>query len=553
MAFLMVQGSAAWGAEAGSHQGPAAALPSHVVTRDPAAVRRYWTPQRMRQAQPLDFARRAAAPSGSAAEAERAPRIEPNPLTHAGVNRFEITDTTSYPARVHGRVFLTFPGEGDFACSGTAIGSPAGNVAVSAGHCVFDAGFSNTWATNWTFIPGYHDGQSPFGEWVAQTVASTPGWVAEDFRYDVGMAVMQPLGGSQLEQAVGARGIAFNQAREQQFRAFGYPAEQPPFEFTGERLFACDSAYGGEDSSEPPPSPMLISCDMTAGSSGGGWVIHDTFVNSVISYGYMFQPNDMYGPYFDSVAEALYREVSGIGACLGREPTLVGTNASETLVGTSGADVIVGLGGDDQIESGAGDDVICAGAGNDTMAAGAGNDGFEGGDGTDSASFSQAASVEADLARGKATGEGKDNLASVEQLTGSPGKDVLTGDKRSNSLLGEAGRDLLIGGRGDDMLAGGKGKDTASFAKGHGVTASTRKAKGQGRDRLKQIENLTGSGRADVLTGDNKPNRLRGGGGPDKLRGRGGHDLLRGGGGVDSCNGGAAQDGAKTCETARRL
>ena len=518
-------------------------------------MRHYWTPRRMRQARPLDLGRRA--PS-STAQPDGETDVAPTPLTHSGVNRFEVQDTTAYPARVHGRVFLTFPGEGDFACSGTVIGSPAGNVAVSAGHCVFDAGFSDTWATNWTFVPGYHDGQSPFGEWVAGRLASTPEWVAgeggdEGIRYDEGMAVMQPNGSTQLEQAVGARGIAFNQPREQLFRAFGYPAEQPPFEFTGERLFACDSPYGGDDTSVPPPRPMLIACDMTSGSSGGGWVIHDTYVNSLISYGYLFQPNDLYGPYFDSEVAALYQDVSNAGTCLGREPTLVGTNASETLTGTSGGDVILGLGGDDRVEAGEGGDVVCGGAGDDTMSGGPGNDSLDGEAGADSASFSAAGSVEADLGQDKATGEGKDQLSSVEHLIGSPRRDVLTGDKGPNELFGGAGRDVLIGGLGNDLVSGGPGRDTARFAGGHRIVASTRRARGQGRDRLKGIENLTGGGRGDILKGNKGSNRLLGRGGQDRLKGRGGRDRLDGGGGQDRCDGGPGRDHAKRCEAKHRL
>jgi V8-like Glu-specific endopeptidase len=556
LALLSLQASTA--VDAGATGPPGGTSLSKALGKDAADVRRYWTPERMRQAQPLDLARRASASAGEVGESQRAPSLEPSPLTHAAVNRFELTDTTSYPARVHGRVFLTFPGQGggDFACSGTVIGSPAGNVALSAGHCVFDAGFTDRWATNWMFIPGRHNGQSPFGQWVAASLASTPQWVAGEggdsgIGYDEGMAVMQPNGGTQLEQAVGARGIAFNQPRQQLFRAFGYPAEQPPLEFTGERLFACDSPYGGDDSSVPPPRTMLIACDMTGGSSGGGWVIGDMFVNSLISYGYPLEPNDIYGPYFDSQAATLYQDVSGVGQCLGKQPTLVGTNGSDSLVGTSAPDVILGLGGDDRIESGDGDDVICAGAGDDTMAGGAGDDGLDGGAGSDSASFGRA--IDANLAKGMAKGEGNDQLIAVENLNGSPGKDTLAGDSGSNALLGGAGRDLLRGGAGSDLLSGEQGSDTVRFDNRPRVVVSPRSARGQGRDRLKGIENLTGSDRADVLKGDKGPNRLRGRGGADRLKGRGGRDRLLGGGGTDSCDGGGGVDHAKHCESKHRL
>lgn len=466
LALLATQGSAAADARSAADRAAPKTARSHRLGQGAGAVRRYWTPQRMRSARPLLPDR-----SGARAPATASTSGLPAVLSHAAVNRFEIQDTSSYPARVHGSVFLTFPGEGDFECSGTAVGSLAGNVVLSAGHCVYDGGESEQWATNWMFIPGYHNGQSPFGEWVASRVASTPQWVAGGearFSYDVGGAVMQPIGGTQLEKKVGARGTAFGQPRDQLFRAFGYPAQQPPLEFTGGRLFACDSAYGGDDQLEQDPRPMRIACDLTAGSSGGGWVIHDAFVNSVISYGYVLQPNDIYGPYFGSVAAALYRDVAAVGLCHGAEPTLVGTGASEKLTGTGAADVLLGLGGNDRIEGGGGDDVVCAGSGDDVLDGGPGSDELAGEGGSDSASFGGGHRVKASTR--SAHGQGSDRLEGIENLFGSPRGDVLRGDGLRNLLRGRGGpdrlkgrgrRDRLLGGAGRDRCDGGRGRDLA--------------------------------------------------------------------------------------------
>jgi hypothetical protein len=48
---------------------------------------------------------------------------------------------------------------------------------------------------------------------------------------------------------------------------------------------------------------------MTGGSSGGGWIVRGEYLNSVNSYGYVTQPNRMYGPYFSSVVQRLYNRV----------------------------------------------------------------------------------------------------------------------------------------------------------------------------------------------------------------------------------------------------
>jgi hypothetical protein len=50
---------------------------------------------------------------------------------------------------------------------------------------------------------------------------------------------------------------------------------------------------------------MGIGCDMTGGSSGGGWIVGGTLY-SENSYGYDNQPNVMYGPYLESVAQSVY-------------------------------------------------------------------------------------------------------------------------------------------------------------------------------------------------------------------------------------------------------
>ena len=82
-------------------------------------------------------------------------------------------------------------------------------------------------------------------------------------------------------------------------------------------------------------------------------------------------------------------------------------------------------------------------------------------------------------------------------------------------------------------------------------------ANGAAGDKLRSIENLTGSNHADYLTGDTNPNVLKGMGGNDvlvggdedetgdvgdKLYGGDGDDDLSGGGGEDMLNGGAGDD-----------
>ncbi|MDQ3758818.1 MAG: hypothetical protein M3331_02590, partial [Actinomycetota bacterium] len=279
----------------------ASASPPKVVPakQNPAEVRAYWTPGRMLEAVPV-----AGPAAGLAAEVRPENGAEPGkPLAIEPTaadssiddperldSAEQVPDNTSYPTRTHGKVFFTIPNQGDFVCSGTVVRSRSKQLAWTAGHCVYDD-ISGRFATNWTFVPGYQDGERPFGEWPARQLATTGPWKRSgNLSYDVGAAKLAKRNGKPIQKVVGARGIAFNQPREQGFRAFGYPAEPNPLTlqlFTGQRLYACDSPRTDDD--DPPgsgPDTLEINCDMTGGSSGGGWVIDGRFVNSVVSYGY---------------------------------------------------------------------------------------------------------------------------------------------------------------------------------------------------------------------------------------------------------------------------
>jgi hypothetical protein len=299
----------------------AAAVPVAKVAESPAAVRGYWTPARMRAAQPAEVLAPALSGVVGGAPDARAPsrRIAPAPAaaeaTGAGSSLHrEVRKIRRYPKRTHGVVFFTQGGV-DFQCSGTAVRAPSRRLAWTAGHCVYESG---GFATNWEFIPAYRDGNAPFGEWPATALATTGRWKAsENLSFDVGAAILARNGrGKRIQEVIGARGIAFNQPRDQHYKSYGYPGQAPPPippppEFDGEHMFRCSSDFGGRDSIMDPPEPMWIPCDMSPGSSGGGWVIENKYVASVNSYKYLFSGDRMYGPYFGNDARALYRAVKG--------------------------------------------------------------------------------------------------------------------------------------------------------------------------------------------------------------------------------------------------
>jgi V8-like Glu-specific endopeptidase len=269
---------------------PADKVDAKRVTQSREAVVNYWTAERMENAIPVEQVRGQSSGSAEGAAVPLATREYPGPYTE-------------YPASTHGKVFFTLNGS-NFVCSGTALNSTNRSVVWTAGHCLNEG--PGAFATNFAFVPAYRDGGRPFGTWTARTLMTTSAWATQgDFSYDVGAAVMNTAGGSALTDVVGGRGIAFNYNRNQFYTSFGYPAAPP---FSGGRLWICESPLVANDPAASPPT-MGIECDMTGGSSGGGWIVGND-VYSVNSYGYLNQPGVLYGPYQDSVAQSLYSQAS---------------------------------------------------------------------------------------------------------------------------------------------------------------------------------------------------------------------------------------------------
>ncbi|MEU9119335.1 peptidase [Streptomyces sp. NPDC048506] len=297
----------------------AAATPqnSHRSTTPQAALDAFWTASRMRSATPLDLGTPAQRPGAAVPRSAPAtvpptlpslpkllkapalPSLLPGVLPQAGgpwTGGGAVTKSI-------GRVFFTYQGR-TASCSGDAVTGGNKSTVVTAGHCVKLQG---AWHTNWVFVPGYHDGQAPYGKWPAATTLSTPQWTAsEDINYDVGAAVVAPLDGRKLTDVVGGQGLSFNSGYNKAMYAFGYPAAAP---YDGSKLIYCS----GNTIKDPLFSnDHGLSCNMTGGSSGGPWFTSFDektgagLQSSVNSFGYQFLPNTMFGPYFGDDAKNLY-------------------------------------------------------------------------------------------------------------------------------------------------------------------------------------------------------------------------------------------------------
>jgi V8-like Glu-specific endopeptidase len=322
----------------------AAAVPDGAVTgtfaTSPAAALAHWTPQRRAAAEPLEVPTLPRSAEGGAigtgvsgfrepfATPSYVPAISPGeeaPQPRSGSLATTSTvegvpvgaeESTVFPNSANGVVFGEYETHEKYRCSGSVVSSSAGDVVLTAGHCVRDpetgavAGFL-------VFIPAYHEGVQPYGQWAATEYAITEQWAQTsgtskpDEAGDVAMLKLaSSSAGASVQSTVGALGIAFNQPRPQTYTQYGYPAEKP---YNGKLLYSHTAPYLEDDPSFTPPT-MKIATDFTGGSSGGPWTVSSggtPVALSITDYGYKNQPGYLYGPYFGSLAQRVYEVITG--------------------------------------------------------------------------------------------------------------------------------------------------------------------------------------------------------------------------------------------------
>lgn len=273
--------------------GATATPPQDVVERHTAAateaeqrdVARYWSPERMR----------AAIPVGEQVTPSAKPEGKGNNGKGGGKGGIS-------PMPQHGKVFFTMRGL-NYVRSGTATQSGNGDVVTTAGHCLNEG--PGNYVSNFAFVPAYDNGDRPYGTWAAETLLTTSQWKdSGDLNHDVGFAVMaENSSGQSLTQVVGSYPIAFHLGYELRFDSYGYPAANP---YDGQDLHSCSGTsgtdgYGTDDHS--------LTCAMTGGASGGGWITGGK-LNSVNSFYYSGEEGVLYGPYFGSTEQAVYQAAS---------------------------------------------------------------------------------------------------------------------------------------------------------------------------------------------------------------------------------------------------
>jgi hypothetical protein len=257
-------------------------------------VSRYWTPERMRSARPLDLA--------VDAGGEARLRVGPPEASGASASFLAISTPDVPPYSFNGRIFIR-RGKLSGYCSGTAINSPTRQLVLTAGHCINsgrEEGKASVWSDYLQFVPAYSGGVAPFGSFVARRkeIRAPRQWTKQgNPDFDLGAFLTLPNAeGLNVADAVGGgAAIVTDLTRHQSFSTFGYPGKV-------QRMQGCASPYIGDDLlSNPFPGPptLGIRCHWAPGASGGGWLIGDgTQINGVSAYLHLNNKSRTFGPYF---------------------------------------------------------------------------------------------------------------------------------------------------------------------------------------------------------------------------------------------------------------
>ncbi|MEV0495279.1 trypsin-like serine peptidase [Streptomyces atratus] len=204
-------------------------------------------------------------------------------------------------ARTVGRLYSSQgAGAGLGACTATVVGT---NTVITAAHCVrtSDAGEpsrSATWDQQLYFVPGYHDGKSPYGGFTVRRVRMAEEW--QDEGLDVAVLEMNSgHDGRSISEVTGVQRISFTAESGTRTHFFGYP-------YTN-RLLHCE----GRNSREYRGSALLrIPCVMGVGSSGGPYIVDldAAEAGSVVAVNISGDESFSYGTALGSFARRLYAQ-----------------------------------------------------------------------------------------------------------------------------------------------------------------------------------------------------------------------------------------------------
>jgi V8-like Glu-specific endopeptidase len=117
-------------------------------------------------------------------------------------------------------------------CTASVVDSPAGNMVVTAAHCV--AGLA---ASQVAFVPDYNRGQQPYGVWFVTKIIADPQWRSasdpdDDFAF---LIVSQPGSTVAVQSLTGGDALGIDESAGTRVTVSGYPDD-------GDALITCENA-----------------------------------------------------------------------------------------------------------------------------------------------------------------------------------------------------------------------------------------------------------------------------------------------------------------------
>jgi len=190
-------------------------------------------------------------------------------------------------------------------CTASVVHSPSRDLVLTAAHCVHD-GADGDYQSRVAFVPGYHDGQSPYGVWLPTKMVVDPRWIASsDPDLDVAFLVVRKAGSAEhVEDVTGANRLDTTGRMPGPVRVTGYPND-------ADTPITCQNTVHWEENGT---RPRFDCAAFTDGTSGAPWVVDAdprTQLGTVVGVigGYQLggdQPEVSYTPGFGARIQSLY-------------------------------------------------------------------------------------------------------------------------------------------------------------------------------------------------------------------------------------------------------
>jgi hypothetical protein len=212
-----------------------------------------------------------------------------------------------------GALFTDDHGKLTHFCTATVVHSPAGDLLITAAHCMRGRSLSPAGAI--VFAPGYHGDTFPFGRWVVRASFTDRQWRRHRDPDDDFAFLLAGRPGRRIERYTGAQRLATGTPLPARVRVIGYPdaAGRPVICANRARPARLPFPLHGHHLSQ-----LVFDCGgYTDGTSGGPFLFHvrkSTGIGSVIGVigGYQqggSTPSVSYSARFRANMAALYRSV----------------------------------------------------------------------------------------------------------------------------------------------------------------------------------------------------------------------------------------------------